>query len=90
MLTANQQLPLRFFSAANAAASSTAKGFHFRGQQGKATLEEDVIDLKAERERRLAANPFAQSALKSPKKHKVPSQIDDSTYIYEAQSMKKM
>ena len=44
-----------------------------------------MIDLKAERKRRLAANPFVSQI---PKKHKAPSQIDDSTYIYEAQAMK--
>jgi hypothetical protein len=34
-------------------------------------LEEDVIDLRAERERRMAANPFA--AQMPPKKHKEAS-----------------
>jgi len=45
-----------------------------------------VIDLRAERERRMQANPFA---VKQTKKHKEASQIDNSTYIYEEQAFKK-
>ncbi len=48
------------------------------------------MDLRAERERRLAANPFAARAGTTPKKHKEASQIDNSTYIYEAQAMRVM
>jgi len=50
------------------------------------TLEEDMIDLRSERERRMQANPFA---VKQTKKHKEASQIDNSTYIYEEQAFKK-
>ena len=59
-----RHLPLRFFSSQQ---QPVSKGFHSQGQD-KVTLEEDVIDLRAERERRMAANPFAGQI--TPKKHK--------------------
>ncbi len=55
-------------------------------------MEEKVIDHLArvhqERERRMSQNPFAAMAA-TQKRHKEPAQIDNSTYIYDSNCMKR-